>query len=172
MKNVFINLIAICLVFVGYSQTSKDEAKEVELTGVTVSPLNMSYLNSVEEDEMPEFVKNLENKAARFNITESPIYDGNFEAYEVMFSQSNGTVLATYDQKGKILETTERFKNITLPYNVRTKIYKEHPGWVIHSDAYLVSYFHNQEVEKICKVQLRKDGKRKNLKIDMDGNSL
>lgn len=171
MRKVFINLIAMSLVISGFAQNNGD-AEKVELKGVTVTPLNISYLNSVTEEFLPDFVKNLENKAARYNITESPVYDGNFEAYEVMFSQTNGSIIATYDGNGKIMETSEKFKNITLPYEVRNKIHAENPGWSIHTDAYLVSYYAGEEVEKICKVQLRKDGKRKNLKIDLEGNTL
>jgi hypothetical protein len=132
----------------------------------------MSYLNSVQDETLPEFVKNLENKAARFNITESPVYDEDFEAFEVIFSHSNGSIIATYDGKGKIMETTEKFKNVTLPFKVRNKIYIKNPGWTIHTDAYLVNYYHHKGVEKTCMVQLRKDGKRKNLRIDMEGNTL
>ena len=167
MKKLFINLIALGLTGLCYAQASIADAKEVTLTGVTVTPLNLSYLNSVEEETMPEFVKNLENKAARYDITDSPLYGQNFEAYEVIFSHTNGSIVATYDQYGKIIESMEQFKNITLPYDVRNKIYKENPGWSIHTDAYLVTYFHDKGVKKICKVQLRKDGKRKNLKIDL-----
>ncbi len=172
MKKVFINLIAMGLSITGFSQPVNSESDKVVLEGVTVTPLNMNYLNSVEDENLPEFVKNLESKAARFNITESSVYDEDFEAFEVIFSHSNGSIIATYDSKGKIMETTERFKNITLPYNVRNKIYSKNPGWSIHSDAYLVNYYHDKEVKKTCVLQLRKDGKRKNLKIDMDGNTL
>lgn len=172
MKNVFINLIAIGLSITVFSQPNNGETKKVQLEGITVSPLNMSYLNSVQDETLPEFVKNLENKAARFNITESPVYDEDFEAFEVIFSHRNGSIIATYNGKGKIMETMEKFKNVTLPFNVRNKIYSKNPGWTIHTDAYLVNYYHDKEVEKTCMVQLRKDGKRKNLKIDMEGNTL
>ncbi|MBT8280331.1 MAG: hypothetical protein KJO16_02055 [Muriicola sp.] len=139
----------------------------VDLKLITVRPLNISYVHSVVDERMPEAVTKLENKAARYNITENPIYDGNFEAYEVIFSQNNGTIIATYDQHGKIIQTSERFKDITLPAFIRNKIHSENPGWTIHSDLYLVSYFGNKEVKKVCKIQLRKDGMRKNLKIEI-----
>ncbi len=173
MKKLFINLIAISLVTLGYSQGNNSEPGEVELEGVTVSPFNLTYITTVKENSMPEYVYELESKAARYDIRESEVYDVDIEVYEVMFSQNNGSIMATYDKNGRILDSFEKFTDVTLPFNVRNKIFEKYPGWVIHKDAYLVSYYRNEGVvNKVCKVQLRKDGKRKNIKIDLDGNSI
>ncbi len=167
MKKLFINLIAIAITGAGFAQTN-GSGQSVALTGVTVRPLNISYLNAVTDERMPESVTALENKAARYNVTESEVYDEDFEAYEVVFSQSDGVILATYDNRGRIIESLERFKNITLPYEVRNEVAEKYPGWTFHSDAYLVSYYKDKGVQKEVKIQLRKDGKRKNIKIDME----
>ncbi len=167
MRTLRISLAALFISSFTFAQTPHRDPNTVDLKLITVRPLNISYVHNVVDERMPEAVTKLENKAARYNITENPVYDGNFEAYEVIFSQNNGTNIATYDQKGKILQTSERFKNITLPAFIRNKIHAEHPGWTIHSDLYLVSYYCNSEVKKTCKIQLRKDGQRKNLKIEI-----
>jgi len=174
MKKLFISLIALSLTTVGYSQSqmSNGDSEEVILEGVTVSPYNLTYLTSVTEESMPQHVQELEKRAARFDIKESEVYDSDIDVYEVMFSQEDGTIIATYDQYGRILNSFERFNDVTLPFSLRNKIYRQYPGWVIHRDAYVVSYYRNSGVKKMCKVQLRKDGKRKNLKVDMDGNSI
>ncbi len=172
MRKLFINLFALSLVVLGYSQDSSKDAKEVTLEGVTVSPLNLSYLSSVTEESMPASIRELEYKAAGFDITDSEIYDADIDVYEVMFSQNDGSIMATYDKSGRILTSFERFNDITLPFSVRNKIYNENPGWIIHKDAYVVSYYRDTGVRKFCKVQLRKNGKRKNIKIDMAGNSI
>ncbi len=167
MKTLCISLAAFLVSGFAFSQNMYRDPGTVDLKLITVRPLNISYVHSVVDERMPETVTRLEHKAARYNITENPVYDGNFEAYEVIFSHENATIIATYDQKGKILQTSERFKNITLPAFIRNKIHAEHPGWTIHSDLYLVSYYCNSEVKKVCKIQLRKDGERKNLKIEI-----
>lgn len=166
MKKVIINVFAIAAISMGFAQTNGSN-ETVALTGVTVKPINLSYLNAVLDEDMPEDVKYLENKAARFDVTTSEIYDSNFEAYEVMFEQTNGSIMATYDQNGQIIESLERFKDITLPLNIREQLAIQHPGWTIHSDVYLVSYYRDKEMEKKCKIQLRKDGKKKNIKLDL-----
>lgn len=170
MKKLFINLIALSLVSLGFSQQSA-YTSEVALEGVTVSPLNLTYLTTVKEESMPKHVKELENKAARYDITQSGIYDyDEVEDYEITFSHENGTIIATYDKNGRILNSYEKFNNITLPFELRNKIYQEYPGWTIHRDAYVVTYFQDTGVTKICKLYLRKDGKKIKIKIDMDGN--
>lgn len=166
MKKVFINLLAICTAAVGVAQTNGD-GQTVTLKGVTVKPVNLSYLNAVLDERMPESVSDLENRAARYDVTTSEVYNENFEAYEVMFEQSNGTIMATYDHNGRIMESLERFKDITLPLNLRQQIAKQHPGWTIHSDIYLVSYYYDKGVDKSCKIQLRKGKQKKNVKINL-----
>jgi hypothetical protein len=165
MKNLSKSLAALCLAGILFAPSAQAQSNVLELKGITVRPLNISYLRSVMDWRMPEVITKLENKAARYNILTSPVYDGNYDAYEVMFKQEKGTIIATYNKDGKIMQSTERFKDITLPDFIRNEIYENHPGWTIHSDAYLVSYFSGKDVKKICKVQLRKDGMRKNIKI-------
>lgn len=166
MKKLFISLITTSLCLTGFAQTN-GQRPAVELPGVTVSPMNITYLNAVMDDGMPESVTELETRAARYDITQSEVFDGKFEAYEVMFEQSDGTIMATYNREGQIIESFERFKDITLPLKVRQHIYKNNPGWTIHSDVYLVTYYHDKGVNKQAKVQLRKEGKRKNIRINL-----
>lgn len=172
MKNVLFGLIYLGLTSLAYSQeipTSID-LKEVKLLGVTVTPLNTTYLRKVQDPDTPELVKKLENTAARFDVTEASIYDGNHEGYEVIFEQTNGRIIATYDQNGKIISSFERFKNLNLPPRVRNNIAKEYPGWIVHKDAYLVSYYVDAEhVKKVYKIQIRKENEKKNLRCTIDG---
>ena len=168
MKTLITGLLFVGLTTLGFSQTNG--IQQVELSEVYVTPLNLTYLRTVQDEDTPETVKNLENKASRYDITEAPIFDRKFEAYEVIFKDSNGKIVATYDENGKILSSLERFKDILLPEKVRNSVHKNFPDWQLHSDTYLVSYFLDKEVKRVYKVQLRKDGKRKNLKIDVAGN--
>ncbi|MEZ2414098.1 hypothetical protein ACA086_03985 [Muriicola sp. E247] len=165
MKKTVLSLMLLSIVSAGFAQ---EEKEAIELKGVTVSPLNLEYENTVVDKNMPPSVQNLERKAARFDITELDIYNGQFEAYEVFFEQNNGSIIATYDSEGKILQSYERFKDITLPVAVREHIYKSHPGWKIHKDIYIVSYYDDRDVSKVAKVQLVKDGLKKNLKLDVN----
>lgn len=167
MKKLFINLIALSLVSLGYSQFDMN-TKEVALDEVTVSAMNAPYLRTVKVEKMPLSVHQLEDRAARFDITKSDKFKSYIEAYEVIFSQDNGKIVATYDKKGNIISSFEKFKNISLPPSVRNELWKEHPGWAIKKDVYLVNYYSDKGVMRTCRVQLTKDGEKKNIKLDLD----
>ncbi|NNF19906.1 MAG: hypothetical protein HKN61_09005 [Flavobacteriaceae bacterium] len=145
----------------------------VELAGVTVKPLNLTYVNAVQDDHTPEQVKALENEAARYNIRESEVFNHDFEAYEVVFEQSNGSIIATYDQKGKIISSLERFKNVALPYHIRNAVYNKYPGWSIARDIYLVTYYVDTPViEKFYRLQLKNGNKKMLIRCDSSGKLL
>lgn len=171
MKKFVIGSLLLGLTSLGFSQTDTN-IQEEQLDDVIVTPLNLSYTKSVQDDTTPEKARLLENKAARFDITELEMFDKSFEAYEVIFRKSDGTIIATYDKSGKIIQSTERFENVVLPEKVRTSILKEYPGWQIQKDVYLVSYFAGREGKRTFKVQIQNGNKRKHLKIDHLGNMI
>ncbi|CAM1342143.1 hypothetical protein [Tenacibaculum aestuarii] len=172
MKKLVFGLLFLGLTNLAHSQN--DIQKNIILEPVTIKPLNLSYLKEVQREDTPEFAVNLQNEAARYDITEDPIFGKEFEAYEVIFKSKNdetsGLITATYDSKGKIMSSIERYKNILLPKTVRTAINNKYPGWVIYKDVYLVTYRDNSKSKQVFKVQIRKDGEKKNLKLDYDGN--
>ena len=170
MKNLVFGLLFLGLTTLSYSQESN-----IVLEAVTIKPLNLSYLKKVQNKNTPVFVKKLENEAARYDITESPLFEKEFEAYEVVFRTkkkdgASGQITATYDSKGKIIKSIERYKNVLLPKVVRNAILTRYPTWTIYKDVYLVSFKNNKKAKKIFRVQIRKNGKRKNLKLDYFGN--
>jgi len=167
MKKIIFSFLALTMVSFGFAQVEGEEGT-VELEGVTVSPVNLAYQYAVIDPEMPPSVQNLQKEVARYDVTEMPTYNGRFEAYEVIFEQFNGSIIATYDGDGKIMNSFERFKDITLPLKVRQHIAKENPGWLIHKDVYMVSYYDDKELKKICKVKLLKDGQKRSLKFDLE----
>jgi len=167
MKTLIIGLLFVGLTSLGFSQNG---IKHVQLSAVNVTPLNLSYLNEVKDRDTPERAKELENIASQYDVTESKVFNRKFEAYRVIFKETDGSIVATYDSDGKIISSLERFDDVLLPYKVRSSVFNEYPDWTLHKDSYLVSYSLDKDVKKVYKVQLRKDGKRKNLKVDVFGN--
>ncbi|MBT8265214.1 MAG: hypothetical protein KJO41_07475 [Bacteroidia bacterium] len=163
------SLLFLGLTTLSFSQNGTN-IKEEKLDDVVVTPLNLTYTKFVQDENTPEKARLLENQAARFDVTELEIFDNSFEAYEVIFRKNEGSIIATYDKNGKIIQSTERFENVVLPASVRNKILTEYPGWAIQKDVYLVSYFEGRESTKTFKVQIKNGSKRKNLKIDSQGN--
>ena len=172
MKNLLIGLLVIGLANLGYSQNTNSEAKEVKLEDITVYTLNISYLNQVQDETMSVHVKSLEHRASRCDIKNSPKFDGRSESFKVVFNSIKGSIIATYDNNGKILTTKERFRDIKLPEPVRTYVFKKYPKWSLLGNTYLVSYQSDKDAKKIYKVQIGKDNLKKNLKIDFRSNVL
>ncbi len=170
MKKLIIGLLALGLTNLSFSQILNEGVTEVQLEGVTVSPRNSNYLNKVQDLNTPIKVKRLENKAAQYDIKDAGIFDHKFEAYEVIFKQSSGKIIAIYDKEGNVISSSEKFKNLRLPKAVRMGIFEDHDGWELHSDSYLVSYYSGKNVKKLYKVQLRKGKQKKNLRVDVEGN--
>lgn len=181
MKTLLIGLLVLGLTFTGHAQkkdkTKKVQTKVIKLDNITITPLNLSYLKNVQDKNTPALAKILENRAARYNVTEAPLFDGRFEAYEVIFNNvlgenAKGKIIATYDSNGKIITSIEKYTDIALPMPILKNIKKQFPNWVIKKDAYRVTYYRNKEVKKVFKIQIKNGNNKKNLRYDSEGITL
>lgn len=172
MKKFLIGLMILGLASLGYSQSTKSAMEEVKLSDVEVVPINAKYLDNVQEGNLSNRVFTLEKKASRYNIKESPFFNIRSEAFEIRFKQNGGRINAVYDRYGKIITAYEWHKDILLPKAVRNAWFKQHPDWNMLKNTYLVSYNHKKGAKKVYKIQIQKDGLKKTLKFDIDGNQL
>lgn len=148
--------------------TNPEELKEVELVAV-----NYKYLDQVTKGEIPVPVKLLQEKVARFDLQNSEYYEDDYDFYEVTFYIPEGTILAAYDRKGKLLRTVERFKNVGMPSAVSQAIKAKYPDYAVASDVYFVKYLDNKGVQKRnYKLKLDNGSDRLRVKIDEKGNFL
>ncbi len=171
MKKFLIGTMIIGLASLGYSQNANRTMNEVRLSDVTITPLNIDYIEKVREGTVSKRVFTLEKKASRYNITESPFFNPRGLS-KINFAQKKGKILATYTGNGKIVSTSERYKDLLLPIAVRNAIYKGHPGWTMYGNAYLISYHHKKGVKKFYKIRIRRDNLTMNLRFDIDGNRI
>ncbi|MGB5356904.1 MAG: hypothetical protein WBN11_09430 [Eudoraea sp.] len=170
MKNLLVGIFILGLTSLSYSQASFEEANNLELEGITLMPANMTYLTEVSSGSKALRVINLQREAASHDVTQSDIYDGESNLYNVSFTQKDGQVLATYDKDGRILKTFEKYKDIVSPWPVRKSIYKAYPGWSVEGNRYVVSYNKGRDPVTFYKVKIEKGNKHKSVKIDSNGN--
>ncbi len=163
MKKLMIGLAILSLTNLVYPQNSNG-GSEVLLEGVTVSP-NMHYLSKVSNGTLSKRVLDLENMAARYDITKYPLFDNSDRNYTIVFKQSKGFILATFDKDGNIIKSYERFKDIAVPVSVRNYIGQNYPGWIHQGNSYLVTYSGKQDVKKIYKVEIEKGNLQKKIRI-------
>jgi len=164
MKKLFLVLIVFGLTIQTFAQIKTEKLTEVEILGV-----NYKYLNAIGNSEAAIPVKVLEKKVATFDLKNADFYEDETQDYDVYFKIPKGSILAVYDGEGEILRTSERFKDISLPLPVSNAIVGKYPGWRISGDIYLVTYRKNKGAKKMYKLFLEKDGKRKRVKTDENG---
>ena len=180
MKNLVIGLFVIGLTTLGFSQEKNGQVDEVQLKDVVISHdntnevlltnINYTYLDKVQDKTTSEHVKSLESVASRFNVMDSPKFDGRDDSFKTIFRGTKGYIIATYDSNGKILSTQERYRDIKLPKNMVRSVLKEYPNSDFLKMVHTVSYKDNKEVKKVYRIQIMNANSKKNLKIIANHN--
>lgn len=170
MKKFLIGTMIMGLASLTYSQNSNGDPAEIKLSDVEIG-LNLAYLDEVQNGVQSNRVISLERKASRFILKESKFFSP-YGLSKVKFARKKGNILATYDPEGNILSTYERYNNIVLPQLIRNKVYSEYPDWIMLNNTYSVAYDYKKGVRKMYKIQVEKDGLKKKLKFDSEGNPM
>jgi hypothetical protein len=165
MKNLVIGLFVLGLTSLGFSQNTNSEVEKVQLKGVVVSDVNLNYLEKVQDKTLSDHVILMENEASIFDVKGVDEFDGRKESFKAIFKGSKGYIIADYDSNGKILKTTERYKDIKLPIIVIKSVLRQYPNSNFLKVVYTVDYNDQKNVEKTYKIQILNDGRKRNLKI-------
>ncbi|RYY96704.1 MAG: nicotinate-nucleotide adenylyltransferase [Chitinophagaceae bacterium] len=142
------------------------------LPEIVVQSARYKYLNSVDGKELAQPVKRLESKAAEFDVRNSEFYEEDHDTYFISFYLPEGTLLATYDSSGKLMQTAEKYKNIALPSPVSMAVSSRYPNWTIAKDVYLVNYVADQGAGKVYKLKLQNGNKRMKVRVNDKGEFL
>jgi hypothetical protein len=131
-----------------------------------VNAKNSYYLEMAKVQSSSVVIRQMQKEAADYNVKNSPIYDNSEKAtYLVIFKNKGNKLIARYDRNGKILSTTEHYKNIALPPNLKVVIAKKYPGWEFIQNSCHFSYDRSKGLHKNIKLQLKQGKSRKTLKI-------
>lgn len=168
MKKIILGLLALGLTIPAFAQ----DVKVVELSEVVIRPMNFKYLNATNSKDAAIPVKMLERAVASYDVTEAEFYQDDFEFYSVSFFIPDGKIVAEYDSEGKIIRTIEKFKNISVPDDVKTALLKRFPNWTITKDVYRVTYTEDNGANKVYKLTLKNGDKRMRVKVDDVGTFL
>lgn len=171
MKNLVIGMLFIGLVNLGFSQ-NKTHVEAVVLEDVILANINKDYLAVVQLNDVAKCVKKLELAASRHNVINSPLFDGREEEFKTRFTGAEGFIDAYYDKDGKILSTSEKYKNISLPMHIENSLKNEYPEWLVEQSVYSVFYDMNNETEMSYKLLLKRGKETKKLKLDSNGEKM
>jgi hypothetical protein len=164
-------LLIIAVLSIGFNlQSFAQEPKT--LPEITITPSNYGYLNSIGDKNAAQPVHMLQMRAATYDVKNSDFYEADYDNYFISFFIPDGKILAEYDKDGKIIRTTEKFKNIALPKDVATSVAKRFPGWTLSKNVYYVHYTEPYGGKKMYELTLENGDKRLKVKTDDKGNFL
>lgn len=169
--------LIVLLLLVGLVSTSQaQEITELEEAKVSFAPNAVkiysnldSYTFHVTEDYAGEFADNpIAFMKENFDIKTfiSAINNDSYEEYLVTFKSSKGYLEANYDKEGTLVETSQRFKDIVLPLNVRRDLYKNHKGWTMVQNKYIASGKSDRIDKEVYKIKLVNGNQKLNVKMD------
>ncbi len=169
MKALLIGLLFLGLTTLLQAQIDDEPAIKVETVDLDyiLIAANSKYVKKVSNQKDCKLIKDFQELIANFDITSLDRYDLDTDNYLVNFLSEHGArAHAYYDSEGIISNSREAYKNLRLPIYVIRWLSIEYPGWVLNSSTYLVAYNDKGLLIKMYKMQVLKDGKRKNLKFN------
>lgn len=121
------------------------------------TPRNAAYVSSFNELKFSDQIKSFQRYVANYNVMKSDIFQADEPSYyHLDFENENCKISVNYDQNGKILSSSEKYRDVKLPYQISSKIIKENPGWEIDKTQCSVSYLGDKQVAVKYKVFIRK----------------
>ena len=166
MKKLIISLLLVGFVTQQYAQNLQVE----QLNEVFIVATNYKYLDKTSAEDVAVPVKELQRRAAIYNVKDLDIYQDDYDYYEVSFVLPEGKILASYDKEGKILRTAEKFKEVDLPIPILKSIAKRFPNWSVTKNIYRVFYHETDGVKMKYKLTLENGDQRMKIKMDDEGN--
>ncbi|MBD0831988.1 hypothetical protein [Aestuariibaculum sediminum] len=133
-------------------------------------PVNQFYLNAFDTEVTSKKVEKLQRIIANYDIKKSSAYIASKPStYNVKFKEGLNVIEATYNQNGIIIQSTEIYKDVRLPYVLNNRLGKKYPGWAFNK--VICTRIFNKEENKtkvFYKVVMKKENQKKVVKIDAD----
>jgi len=177
------NLIIYSLLLFFVVSVKAQEVTQLEETTVTFKSIGFDVVSNldnysfiVKENHAGEFSKNPINfMKENFDIqsfisfldrqNRSHLRKTDYESYGVTFSSSKGYLEAKFSKDGELVETSQNFKNILVPLNVRRELYRSYKGWNMVKNNYTASGKSDQIDKELYRIKLKNGNKSQIVKI-------
>lgn len=172
MKTFIILMLLLMATTVGKAQgiLQLEEANVVYApVEAKITKVGDSYSYKVKEAYTGEFLENpIAFMKANFDIKSfmADTAEENYDSYLVNFSCSKGYLKAHYNDKGELIRTSQKFKDILLPHEIRQEVYRNNTGWTVTANKYVASGKHDMLDKQLYRVKLEKGSQKRVLKID------
>ncbi|MDT0646684.1 hypothetical protein RM545_08280 [Zunongwangia sp. F260] len=90
---------------------------------------------------------------------------GDFDSYQVNFKSRKGFLRAHYNSKGDLVKTSQRFTDMSLPYEVRNEIFGKYEGWDVTRSTFIARGTGEKIDKGYYKIIVKNDDQKQRLKI-------
>ena len=153
MKTFIIILVFLAVTTSSYSQDT-GKIKIEELPEIIIKRAGKDFSVYLPSNSPDQRVKTVEQKFIAYDLGKDA--EG-AEEYLVLMQVKNGSLAATYDDKGKLVRVVENFKNVKLPSQVIYSVYRTYPGWTIVNDKFLYTQEKGDVIKKQYNIKIKKD---------------
>ena len=173
MKSIICLLVGVGFALTSYTQEKASSAGVMETKKLPEMVIKKAgndfsvYLPEYENQDAK--IKNLQESFIAYDLGKD--YEG-FENYLVTMKVKDGSLAATYNENGKLMNVVEKYDNVKLPTAVIYNIYKTYPGWRISNDKYLYSQEDGDVTKKQYNIQLTKGKETKKIVVNSKGEIL
>lgn len=170
MKNALVCLFLLGFLATGQAQVIQLEETKVKAPGAVLVKGESSLEIKISESYAGQFASNplrfvKENFDMKSYINGS---DEKHDSYQVTFKNNKGSLEAIYDEKGDLVQTSQRFKNVLIPMAMRRDLITHHKGWNMTGNSYSAYGKKDLLDKEEYKISLSDGKKNKNIKIKND----
>lgn len=168
----FIILFLLAGIATGHAQIIHLEEARVTTTPKIISLGDSRYV--ILEDYSGQFMKNpigfmKENFNIHLYIEDMKGED--YDSYRVEFRNRKGSLVANFDDKGTLVSTSQRFKDIPLPLVIRKQLLANYGGWAMTKNLYIASGRGDEINKELYKVTMKNGKNLQRVKIVPDKQS-
>jgi hypothetical protein len=171
MKSFIIILLFLGITSSSYSQdeTEKGKMKIEELPGVVIKRIGSDFSIYIPDNNPDQSVKAVEEKFIAYDLGKE---NEGYEEYLLIMEGKNGSLAATYDEKGKLTRVVEDFRNVKLPSQVIFSVYRTYPQWSIVNDRFLYTQEEGDVIKKQYNLKIKKGKETRKLVVRPNGEIL
>jgi hypothetical protein len=166
----------MCIAFAGMSYSQKviklDQLKmEFNPQSLVIDEASNSLTFNVSEDYIGQFHANpLKYAKENFSIMDfiEANQDRDYDTYAVTFITNKGQLKVNFNQLGNITSSSQRFKDVNLPYNSLISVLKANEGYSLVGTKHVAYSKSGWDVDKeFYKLKLKNGKKSKTVKLNV-----
>jgi hypothetical protein len=145
-------------------------SKNIKLPAVVIKKVGEDFSIYLPEIEnLDRKIHYIQNKFIAYDLGKD--FEG-YDNYLVTLKIKDAILIATYNEKGKLIEVVEKYSNVKLPKKVANSISEKYPGWHIIKGKYTYSQENGAVKTRQYDILLKKDNKAKKIVLTNNGEEL